>query len=85
MIYIGIFTLIGLSLVGIWVYKGEKERRNKFWKPLIIKINFIINIFLNIWKIIICKETDYFFPKDRRFENILYAPGTPAGNCLNHE
>ena len=27
MIYIGIITLIGLVLVGIWVYKGEKERR----------------------------------------------------------
>ncbi len=27
MIYIGIFTLIGLGLVGIWVYQGEKERR----------------------------------------------------------
>jgi len=29
MIYVGIFTLIGLGLVGIWVYQGEKERRNK--------------------------------------------------------
>ena len=29
MIYVGVFTLIGLVLVGIWVYKGEKERRNK--------------------------------------------------------
>jgi len=29
MIYVGITTLIGLVLVGIWVYKGEKERRNK--------------------------------------------------------
>ena len=27
MIYVGIFTLIGIVLVGIWVYKGEKERR----------------------------------------------------------
>ena len=27
MIYVGIITLIGLGLVGIWVYKGEKERR----------------------------------------------------------
>ena len=27
MIYVGIFTLIGLGLVGIWVYQGEKERR----------------------------------------------------------
>jgi hypothetical protein len=29
MIYVGITTLIGLGLVGIWVYQGEKERRNK--------------------------------------------------------
>jgi hypothetical protein len=29
MIYVGITTLIGLVLVGIWVYQGEKERRNK--------------------------------------------------------
>lgn len=29
MIYVGITTLIGLALVGIWVYQGEKERRNK--------------------------------------------------------
>jgi hypothetical protein len=29
MIYVGIFTLIGFGLVGIWVYQGEKERRNK--------------------------------------------------------
>lgn len=29
MIYVGITTLIGLALVGIWVYKGEQERRNK--------------------------------------------------------
>ncbi len=29
MIYVGIITLIGLGLVGIWVYQGEKERRNK--------------------------------------------------------
>jgi len=27
MIYVGIITLIGLGLVGIWVYQGEKERR----------------------------------------------------------
>ena len=27
MIYVGIITLIGLVLVGIWVYQGEKERR----------------------------------------------------------
>jgi len=27
MIYVGITTLIGLALVGIWVYQGEKERR----------------------------------------------------------
>ena len=27
MIYVGIFTLIGLGLIGIWVYQGEKERR----------------------------------------------------------
>ena len=27
MIYVGIFTLIGLGLVGIWIYQGEKERR----------------------------------------------------------
>ena len=27
MIYVGVFTLIGLGLVGIWVYKGEQERR----------------------------------------------------------
>jgi len=27
MIYVGVFTLIGLALVGIWVYQGEKERR----------------------------------------------------------
>jgi hypothetical protein len=29
MIYVGITTLIGLVLVGIWAYQGEKERRNK--------------------------------------------------------
>ena len=29
MIYVGITTLIGIGLVGIWVYQGEKERRNK--------------------------------------------------------
>ena len=29
MIYVGITTLVGLVLVGIWVYKGEQERRNK--------------------------------------------------------
>jgi len=29
MIYVGIITLIGIGLVGIWVYQGEKERRNK--------------------------------------------------------
>ena len=27
MIYVGIFTLVGLGLVGIWVYQSEKERR----------------------------------------------------------
>ena len=27
MIYVGIFTLVGMGLVGIWVYKSEKERR----------------------------------------------------------
>ena len=27
MIYVGITTLVGLILVGIWVYQGEKERR----------------------------------------------------------
>jgi hypothetical protein len=27
MIYVGITTLVGLVLVGIWVYQGEKERR----------------------------------------------------------
>ena len=27
MIYVGITTLVGLALVGIWVYQGEKERR----------------------------------------------------------
>jgi hypothetical protein len=27
MIYVGVFALIGLGLVGIWVYQGEKERR----------------------------------------------------------
>jgi hypothetical protein len=27
MIYVGIITLIGIGLVGIWVYQGEKERR----------------------------------------------------------
>ena len=27
MIYVGIFTLIGLGLVGIWIYQGEKEKR----------------------------------------------------------
>ena len=27
MIYVGIITLIGLGLVGIWVYQGEKEKR----------------------------------------------------------
>ena len=27
MIYIGVIGLIGISLIGIWVYKGEKERR----------------------------------------------------------
>mgnify|MGYP000191396519 CR=1 FL=1 len=29
MIYVGIFTLIGVALVGIWVYQGEKERRKQ--------------------------------------------------------
>lgn len=28
MIYVGITTLIGIVLVGIWVYKGEQERKN---------------------------------------------------------
>lgn len=27
MIYVGITTLIGFILVGIWVYQGEKEKR----------------------------------------------------------
>ena len=27
MIYVGITILVGLVLVGIWVYQGEKERR----------------------------------------------------------
>jgi hypothetical protein len=27
MIYVGITTLVGIVLVGIWVYQGEKERR----------------------------------------------------------
>lgn len=27
MIYVGITLAIGLVLVGIWVYQGEKERR----------------------------------------------------------
>jgi hypothetical protein len=27
MIYVGITFAIGLVLVGIWVYQGEKERR----------------------------------------------------------
>jgi len=27
MIYVGITTLIGIVLVGIWVYQGEKEKR----------------------------------------------------------
>jgi hypothetical protein len=29
MIYVGIITLIGLGLVGIWVYQGEKERKRQ--------------------------------------------------------
>lgn len=29
MIYVGIITLIGLGLVGIWVYKGEQERKRQ--------------------------------------------------------
>ncbi len=29
MIYVGITTLIGLGLVGIWVYQGEKERKRQ--------------------------------------------------------
>jgi len=29
MVYIGIFTLIGLGIVGIWVYQGEKERKRQ--------------------------------------------------------
>jgi hypothetical protein len=27
MIYVGITFVIGLVLVGIWVYQGEKEKR----------------------------------------------------------
>ena len=27
MIYVGITFAIGLVLIGIWVYQGEKERR----------------------------------------------------------
>jgi hypothetical protein len=27
MIYVGITFVIGLVLIGIWVYQGEKERR----------------------------------------------------------
>ena len=27
MIYVGVIWLVGIVLVGIWVYKGEKERR----------------------------------------------------------
>jgi hypothetical protein len=29
MIYVGVFTLIGLGLVGIWVYKSEQERKKQ--------------------------------------------------------
>ena len=29
MIYVGITTLIGFILVGIWVYKGEQERKGQ--------------------------------------------------------
>jgi|13_taG_2_1085334.scaffolds.fasta_scaffold12034_5 hypothetical protein len=29
MIYVGIITLIGIGLVGIWVYQGEKERKRQ--------------------------------------------------------
>jgi hypothetical protein len=29
MIYVGITTLIGIVLVGIWVYQGEKERKRQ--------------------------------------------------------
>ena len=29
MIYVGVFTLIGLGLVGLWVYKSEKERKKQ--------------------------------------------------------
>ena len=29
MIYVGITTLIGIALVGIWVYQGEKERKRQ--------------------------------------------------------
>ena len=29
MIYVGITFAIGLVLIGIWVYQGEKERRKQ--------------------------------------------------------
>jgi len=29
MIYVGITTLIGIVLVGIWVYQGEKEQKRQ--------------------------------------------------------
>ena len=29
MIYVGITFVIGLVLIGIWVYQGEKERRKQ--------------------------------------------------------
>lgn len=29
MMYVGIFTLIGLALVAIWVYKSEQERKKQ--------------------------------------------------------
>jgi hypothetical protein len=29
MIYVGVIWLIGISLVGIWVYKGEQERKRQ--------------------------------------------------------
>ena len=29
MIYVGVFTLVGLALVVIWVYKSEQERKKQ--------------------------------------------------------
>ena len=29
MIYVGVFTLIGLGLVSLWVYKSEQERKKQ--------------------------------------------------------